>query len=475
MRHRGVPTRWPSYLGRATKPPLGNARRMPWYQNHRRRPILAPTLLKPKIDMKLSSEVFGISNVVLQDSYVDRGYLDNEFDTYLNRAVHIALRGESKCGKSWLRQMNVDNSIIVQCRLGRKAIDIYVDALSQLGIKLDLETNDGHRIKGTIKATGSVGTALLGKLGIETSIGGEGASETKRSPVGKDVNDLKFISDIIQNSGKRLVIEDFHYMSYDERRNFAFDLKALWDYGTFVVIVGVWSRSNLLLHLNPDLTGRVQEISIYWSDADLAKVLDKGARALNIEFTDTFKTHAIERCFGNVGILQSLTLRSLDEAKIKEERRIKTTVGDIDILDSAAMHYAEQINPLYQQFASRISKGIRYRKDSTGIYAHAMAVIMDADDKELIEGLSIDHIYNIANEREPRIQKGNLRVILERFETLQVDEDGRGLVLSYDESNRKVSVVDRQLLLYRKYSTVGWPWEEIINDANSDIDYETEG
>ena len=62
---------------------------MPWYQNHRRRPILAPTLLKPKIDMKLSSEVFGISNVVLQDSYVDRGYLDNEFDTYLNRAVQI--------------------------------------------------------------------------------------------------------------------------------------------------------------------------------------------------------------------------------------------------------------------------------------------------------------------------------------------------------------------------------------------------
>ncbi len=56
-------------------------------------------------------------------------------------------------------------------------------------------------------------------------------------------------------------------MSVEERRHFAFDLKALWDYGVFITIIGVWSQNNMLIHLNPDLSGRIEEVSIYWSDA----------------------------------------------------------------------------------------------------------------------------------------------------------------------------------------------------------------
>ena len=131
------------------------------------------------------------------------------------------------------------------------------------------------------------------------------------------------------------------------------------------------------------------------------------------------------------------------------------------------MDYAEQLNPLYQQFAKRVSAGIRNRKDSTGIYGHAVAVVLDAIDEELIKGLPIDRIFEKANARETRIQNGNLKTILEKFESLQVDQDGRGLVLAYNEANGEVTVVDRQLLLYRRYSTVKWPWEDLIAEANA--------
>ena len=128
--------------------------------------------------------------------------------------------------------------------------------------------------------------------------------------------------------------------------------------------------------------------------------------------------------------------------------------------------YAEQLNPLYQQFAKRVSGGIRKRSNSTGIYAHAMAVILRASDDELASGLPLDTIYNRAHEREPRIQKGNLRSVLEKFEGLQVDEEGRGLVLAYNEATEEITVVDMQLLLYRRYSTVSWPWETIITESS---------
>lgn len=135
------------------------------------------------------------------------------------------------------------------------------------------------------------------------------------------------------------------------------------------------------------------------------------------------------------------------------------------------MIYAEELNPLYQQFAKRVSAGIRNRVNSTGIYAHAMAAILGEPDEALVRGLNISRIFDVANDREPRIQKGNLHTVLEKIEGLQVDADGRGLVLAYNEADREVSVVDRQLLLYRKYSTVEWPWEDLIREHSEDENF----
>lgn len=97
-----------------------------------------------------------------------------------------------------------------------------------------------------------------------------------------------------------------------------------------------------------------------------------------------------------------------------------------------------------------------------------MAAILEEPDAELIRGMSSDRIYEVACARENRIQKGNLHTVLEKFEGLQVDADGRGLVLAYNEADREISVVDRQLLLYRQYLTVKWPWEELIAEATAD-------
>lgn len=419
------------------------------------------------LGLKKTSEVFGISNTILNDSYINRGGLDEELSRLLSRPTHVALRGESKCGKSWLRQRTLPDAITIQCRLGKGTIDIYRDALAQLDVRLEVEKTDQRSIKGRVEAQGDFGVKLLAKIGVKIDAGIDTAGSTKTHRVGHDISDLAFVAEIIKASGRRLVIEDFHYLAISERKNFAFDLKALWDYGLFVVIIGVWSESNMLLFLNPDLAGRVHEISIGWTEDELKKVLRSGGEALNIHFSMDFENVAAHDCFGNVGILQTLTLKTLDHLAVYESQSADFSINNTDSLESSAMDYAEQLNPLYQQFAKRVSSGIRSRKDSTGIYGHAMAVILDAEDKDLISGLAIDKIFEKAHLREKRIQKGNLRTVLEKFEILQVDEDGRGLVLAYNDSSSEISIVDRQLLLYRRYSTVRWPWEDLIEEANS--------
>jgi hypothetical protein len=415
---------------------------------------------------KRSHEVFGVSNVVLNDSYVDRGRLDEEIQVLLERSVHVALRGVSKSGKSWLRQTVLPDATVVQCRLGKTVLDIYREALGELGIRLEVSSTSNSSLTGTVEASGEVGIKLIAKAAAKAGLAITDGDSSTTQPVSQDISDLRFVADLLLESGRRLVVEDFHYLSISERTKFAFDLKALWDFGVFVVIVGVWSEQNMLLFLNSDLTARVHEVSIVWNHDDLAAIFDAGGSALNLSFSQEFQERAIQDCYQNAGILQRLILDSLDRLSIREAPTRPRVVDQVDALEHAELFYAEQLNPLYQEFARRVSKGIRTRQNATGIYAHAMAALLTESDEDLIRGVSLDRIYSVAHSREPRIQKGNLRTVLERIESLQVDVDGRGLVLAYDEARADVTIVDRQLLLYRKYATVKWPWEDLIEEAN---------
>lgn len=418
------------------------------------------------IHMKRTHEVFGISPSVLSDSYVDRGALDQQISRKLSRSLHIALRGESKCGKSWLRQKAIPNAIVVQCRLKTTVLDIYTDILAQLDIKLVIERTEKDSIKGSVEGTADFGWNLIAK--IKAKVSGEVSDEEtiKFKGVGQDINDLRFVADLINVSKRRVVVEDFHYLTSDERKIFSFDLKALWDYSCFFVIIGVWTKTNLLIHLNQDLMARIDEIEITWSPSNLAEVITKGSAALNIRVEPQLKSKILSDCYGNVGILQQLLLNTLDEHSVFEESTSLADINNENHYLTGALTFAEQLNPRFQKFAKDVSSGIRKRTEATGIYAHAMAVIIESDDHALINGLELSVIFEKASKRQPRILKGNLRTVLQKIEELQVDEEGRGLVVSFNDATEEVTAIDRTLLFYRKYITVPWPWDELIAEAN---------
>ncbi|MFR0690140.1 hypothetical protein ACLUTX_12140 [Enterobacterales bacterium AE_CKDN230030158-1A_HGKHYDSX7] len=417
---------------------------------------------------KKTHHVFGISNEILDDSYIDRGSLDSELTKLLDRRNHIAIRGPSKSGKSWLRQRVIQNSITVQCRLGFTSTDIYNQALAEVGSKkISSETNQ-FSISGGGEISGEAGFSLA-KLSGKAEAHVSTQTERVENPYGKDINDLKYVAHEIVKSNRRLVIEDLHYLSSDERHVLAHELKTLWDYGCFVVLVGIWGEANLLVHCNPDLSGRLEEISIEWNPDDLRSIFDKGGRALNIHISRDIQNKAIVDCFGNSGLLQRLILRLLDEANIEEEQDTEAVIANSSLYESAAMAVADQLNGVYQKFAERVANGIRKRSEATGIYAHAMAAIMEAEDRKHITGISLTEIFNKSHARQPRIQKPNLKSILTKIDGLQVDDNGRGLVVTYDESEEKVLNVDRQLLFYRKYVTLYWPWEDLIRESEEKL------
>jgi len=412
-----------------------------------------------------ADEVFGMSNEILEDSYVDRGKLDKKIQRALGRKSHIVIRGASKSGKSWLRQQAVPDAIVIQCRLGKTVEDLYVESLGALGIDLVVGRRSAQSFSGTLEASASSAKLLILSVAAKLGISISHDLQTETRPLSQNINDLRFIAEILLESGRRLVIEDVHYLSLDERRRLAFDLKTLWDLGVFVVIVGVWKEQSLI-DLNPDLSSRVKEFSVVWEVPDLTRIIDKGAKVLNVEFASDVAAALTSSAFGNAGLLQALVLGTLDEAGFEQARREAFVVDDVDSFNSAAMEHAESLNTLYQSFAKRVSSGIRRRKNATGIYAHAMKIVFEQDDETLRRGVALADIFAVAHEREPRILLPNLRTAMQKIEGLQIDSDGRGLVLSYDEGNQQVNVVDLQLLLYRNYATVSWPWESILDEVS---------
>ena len=417
--------------------------------------------------MPYTSEVFGVSTCMNEYSYVDRDKLDNKLTRLLRRQTHIAIKGPSKSGKSWLRQKCINNTVIVQCRLHMTVNDIYKLALASLGIQFDTSSISTSTFEGSFSGGGSVGFKPLVKATGNTSLmySHESTIDNGRN-ISNSIENLQFVANAINSSGKRLTIEDFHYLDLSVRQELAHDLKSLWDFGCFVIIIGVWTQANLLTAMNHDLSGRIEEISVTWADTDLQEVIDRGCSALNIKIDPQICNDLIGDSFGNVGILQALLLRLVeDEANIEDTQSYEQWISNYDLYVRAAKEYANQLDGLYQQFASTLSAGIRRRKNSTGIYALAMQVIVEAKDKELIFGLSRNDIYQIIHDKEPRIFKGNLKTVLIKLAELQQDENENGLVVLYDESIDSVCVVDRQLLFYRKHHTMKWPWEEMAEEA----------
>lgn len=416
--------------------------------------------MQPKL-----TDVFGIRTIVSEYSYIDRGGLDKEISDAAKRNQHIALKGESKSGKSWLRQKLFPEANVIPCRLAYSTTEIYRQILSNLDISVEVEQSSSGGATLSFEGSTDIGWSWLAKARGVVQGSGKIDKTTVRKAVGHDEFDFTFLADVIKASGKQVVIEDFHYLESEVQRNLAHELKTFWDYEVYFVIIGVWHRKNYITYLNSDVAGRVYEVSVYWSPQELQESISKGADALNIQISSNVQKQLAGDSYNNVGILQSLIFAYCDRKGVSERQKDTLDVSDMSAVEDAGMVYADQIEAVYQLFADKVSEGIRRRKDSTQIYAYAMQTIVEAGDEELIAGLSVDTIFERAHGKQPRIQKGNLRTVLSKFREIQIDDRGKGLVMTFDEPTQSMIIVDRGLLFYRKYSTAKWPWERLAKEA----------
>lgn len=417
-------------------------------------------------------EVFGISASVPKYTYVDRLGLDSQFEYFLTADRHIVVHGGSKQGKTVLRRKHLTEaqSIVVSCGPNDTVDSIYERILTGTGAKVPSTTGrkSTTEVGGSVEGSGGIELPFIAKLGAKGEARGSKAVETMQVDefVGSKVS-IDTVITAIRASRRTLVIEDFHYLAEDERRKLAFALKALWDSKTFVIIVGIWAEQNRLTFYNGDLSGRVEEVDVRWQESELRSVVKEGEKALNISISPSCTNELIRDANANVGLLQRLLEGICREAEIVETAMSHQTIGSADLLQKCRVRVCASAERRYFSFANVVSRGFKNpEKTKLKLYRQIVRACVDkCTDDELINGIDREVLLAKVQMYEPDADLQNLQKALILIDRLQAERGINPPVLSYEELSRRLILVDRELLFFRKYSDKKWPWDSGYTDS----------
>lgn len=418
--------------------------------------------------MAALSDVFGVHNPPPLLTYVNRAGLDQRLSYFLSTGRHLVIHGASKQGKTALRKRAIpdDQCVVVQC-LKRPAIEaLYSQILGSLNVRLETTrtSSSGSEVTGfgEAKAGGGLFGLLTGEA--KATAGGKNVwqSGTTEQTVGAGPSNLKFVSEAIRASGKRIIFEDFHYIPEPEKKILANDLKALFELHVPVVLIGAWEQEQLLPQYNGDLTGRVDEINVRWTDEELRQVIEKGETALNIRLSRDLRTTIITDASGNVGLLQRILEKLCSSAGVVSTHQGNTRqFRRMALLDDARREICKEEAGRYRAFGWSVCEGFPNSNEATKrLYMYIIQVCVEASDAELIAGLPLKLVEERILKLSANVQAKAVRSALQQIDKLQSDKAIYPVIATYDPVNRILNLADRELLFYRRHGGPRWPWED---------------
>lgn len=423
------------------------------------------------------NQVFGIGCDLPKYTYVDRSQLDDRFKYLLLSQKHLVIYGSSKQGKSCLRKKVLDDTqcTIVQCVPSMTCEGILQHILEVLNKPVPNGSNEkktNSRIT-RLAATIEAGCAkILGVISLNGNI--EGTESIERSysfqfTGGYDKN-IQYISKKLSEENKKLVLEDFHYLSDPTKKEFAFYLKAFYENKTFVLISGVWEEQNILSYYNGDLSGRVEEINITWTDPELNRVLARGAEALNITFFNKLTERIIECSFHNVGLVSRVAEKLCFIENILETQEERKIISNYNSLKIARTSLVKEMARRYDKIEDVFKSGTSDNYNHFCFY-QIFRVITELDKKSLLEGIHRRDLHQRIRYFDKTITEECLKKTLDELETLQSEKKISPMLITYNRSMHEIILTDREFLFYREYGDVKWEWSHKSN-MNDDLDVE---
>jgi hypothetical protein len=408
-------------------------------------------------------EVFGVSRDV-PPNYAVREKVDAAFVDALTQNKHIVIHGSSKQGKTSLRKYTLadEDYVIVTCSNKWSLRDLHTAILKAAGYVVEgtttRTTGGDYKIRAEIR--GGLKLPFVGELGGSggTDFGHHEQDTVEGRSLELDPNDVNDIITGLQTASapKYVVLEDFHYLPEETQKDFAVALKAFHESSEFsFVVVGVWLDENRMTQYNGDLGGRVISINVdKWDESDLKEVVAEGGRLLNVDFDPAFIHAVIENALDSVWIVQEVCKLACESAGVFETQTDLLPVSG----DAAALvkQVVDSDSARFNGFLTKFADG--FQDTRLEMYRWLLFVVISADPADLEPGIPFAQISRVINDHHPeeKVNLGNITQALSSTANLQVSHIAvKPIVLDYDQTARRLAVVDRTFLVWLRHQDTG--------------------
>ncbi len=203
------------------------------------------------------------------------------------------------------------------------------------------------------------------------------------------------------------------------------------------------------MQFNGDLSGRVSAINAdVWKKAELAAAVAAGEGLLNIKFDDGFLDVLLDRASESISIVQEACLLACQQAGIAftQSEQTQVTVADGGSIIAKVVN---QQSARFSDFLSNFADG--FGETELKMYRWLLVPVVAANQEALQSGLAYRKIRKALSAIHPRgeeLNAGNVTQALQSVARLQVKHGVKPLVLDYDQSLRRLNVVDRSFSIW---------------------------
>lgn len=257
-----------------------------------------------------------------------------------------------------------------------------------------------------------------------------------------------------KETGKVLVLDDFHYAPEEIQYDIACQLKEVIRLGFKAVVISLPYRSDDAIRLNPDLTGRISVIEMEpWTDKELQMIAQKGFMELGISVSsELMERMAMESIHSpqmmqavclNIGLLP-LNFSEITDKIIEESCRFTC----------ANLPYADVVRILKSGPPTRGQQRLKYdTKDGSKRDIYSVILKILADNPPLIE-LNLNELTERIqnNVQNAKITTRKLRDSLKNWQKL-IEEQG-ALYQVFEWKDDKLHISDNLFLFYIRWSEV---------------------
>jgi hypothetical protein len=307
-------------------------------------------------------------------TYVEReqGRYEAQIRSVLDDPGHICLiTGASKTGKTTLYRRILKERettpIVIRCFSGLQCNEIWLQALEKSGF--------GRRVEeaGTVNSEQSGSGKVGGSLGMKafSALAGETQFGIKRSFTSSDKNEYvrstpssSHLISILKEGSKILVLEDFHYLNDEIKRDLFQQIKAFTDESITILVLGTTHHAIDLAYANKDLLGRIVQIDVArWSEVDLRSIVDKGFEYLGISLSINLRRSIAQEAVGLPILVQQFAQqlfidKNISDVKIGHDISFDKSNLEQALHNVALTKYA-QLETLYQTFVAGARKQAR--------------------------------------------------------------------------------------------------------------------